>query len=70
MIDFAAYEKTVIVSGDGDFHCLIKYLREKNKLKIVLAPDMDKYSGLLKKAAGTNLAFMNDLKNKLEYIKV
>lgn len=70
MIDFAAYEKTVIVSGDGDFHCLIKYLREKNKLKNVLAPDMDKYSGLLKKAAGTNLAFMNDLKNKLEYIKV
>lgn len=70
MIDFGQYEKAVIVSGDGDFHCLIKYLREKNKLKIVLAPDIAKYSGLLKKAAGTNLAFMNDLKNKLEYIKV
>ena len=24
MIDFNNYEKAVIVSGDGDFHCLIK----------------------------------------------
>ena len=70
MIDFAAYEKAIIVSGDGDFHCLIKYLREKNKLKMVLAPDKDRYSGLLKKATGTNLTFMNDLKNKLEYVKI
>lgn len=69
MIDFNNYQKAVIVSGDGDFHCLVKYLREKNKLVTVLAPDRNKYSGLLKKAAGTNLTFMNDLKNKLEYLK-
>jgi len=68
MIDFDDYKKAVIVSGDGDFHCLVKYLREKGKLETVLAPDRDKYSGLLKKAAGTNLAFMNDLRNKLEFI--
>lgn len=69
MIDFNNYQKAVIVSGDGDFHCLVKYLREKDKLKTVLTPDRNKYSGLLKKAAGTNLAFMNDLRNKLEYLK-
>ncbi len=69
MIDFGQYEKAVIVSGDGDFHCLIKYLNEKGKLKTVLVPDRDKYSGLLKKAARTNLTAMNDLQNKLEYIK-
>jgi uncharacterized LabA/DUF88 family protein len=70
MIDFPHYEKAVIVSGDGDFHCLIKYLKEKNKLKTVLVPDKNKYSGLLKKAAGTNLTFLNDLHHKLRYIKV
>ena len=69
MIDFGQYEKAVIVSGDGDFHCLIKYLNEKGKLKTVLVPDRDKYSGLLKKAARTNLTAMNDLRNKLEYVK-
>lgn len=69
MIDLNNYQKAVIVSGDGDFHCLVKYLREKDKLKTVLTPDRNKYSGLLKKAAGTNLAFMNDLRNKLEYLK-
>ena len=68
MIDLNNYQKAVIISGDGDFHCLIKYLREKDKLKTVLAPDRNKYSGLLKKAAGSNLTFMNDLKSKLEYL--
>ena len=29
MIEYPNYEKVVIVSGDGDFHCLIKYLRGK-----------------------------------------
>jgi hypothetical protein len=47
----------------------VKYLREKDKLQTVLAPNIKKYSGLLKKAAGSHLAFMNDLRNKLEYIK-
>jgi hypothetical protein len=29
MIEYPNYEKAVIVSGDGDFYCLIKYLTEK-----------------------------------------
>lgn len=66
MIDFNHYEKAVIVSGDGDFHCLVKYLKEKNKLETVLVPDKNKYSSLLIKASN-NIAFMNDLKNKLEF---
>ena len=70
MIDIQNYEKAVIVSGDGDFHCLIKYLREKNKLKTVLAPNFQSYSGLIKKAAGSCLAFMNDLRVKLEYLTI
>ncbi len=68
MIDFEHYEKAVIVSGDGDFHCLVKYLKEKGKLQTVLVPDKNKYSSLLIKASN-NIAFMNELKNKLEFIK-
>jgi uncharacterized LabA/DUF88 family protein len=66
MIDYPNYEKAIIVSGDGDFHCLIHYLLQQEKLEKVLVPDRESYSALLKKFS-EKLAFLNDLKNKLEY---
>jgi uncharacterized LabA/DUF88 family protein len=50
MIEFEHYNKAVIVSGDGDFHCLIEYLDQKRKLLKVLVPSQ-KYSSLLRKFA-------------------
>ena len=67
MIEYPNYEKALVITGDGDFYCLVKHLREKDKLLTVLIPNSKKYSGLLKKSAGSNLAFMNELKNKLEF---
>ena len=32
------YDKAVIVSGDGDFYCLVEYLDEQGKLLNLLAP--------------------------------
>lgn len=29
MIEFKNYDKAIIITGDGDFHCLIKYLKLK-----------------------------------------
>jgi len=69
MIEYGRYEKAVIVSGDGDFHCLVKYLLEQDKLERVLIPNMWKYSVLLKRFGKKNLDFMNSLQNKLEYKK-
>ena len=69
MIDYKEYDKAIIVSGDGDFSCLVRYLKEKNKLKKVIVPDIKKYSALLKKSASGCLDFMNNLKKKLEYKK-
>lgn len=45
MKDKEKYDKAIIVSGDGDFYCLIEYLDEQNKLLKVLAPN-GHYSGL------------------------
>lgn len=68
MIDYEKYDKTIIVSGDGDFACLVRHLKKQNKLGKVLVPNIAKYSALLKKAAANeHLDFMNDLKNKLAY---
>lgn len=70
MIEYPNYDKAVIVTGDGDFACLVEYLIEKNKFKTVLAPNSKKYSSLLRKAAkGQYLAFIDVLKNKLAYKK-
>ena len=69
MIDFKKYNKAVIVTGDGDFHCLVRYLTKQDKLKKVLAPTLENSSVLLRKATGTKISFISDLKNKLEYKK-
>src|SRR5258708_40308857 len=48
MIEYPNYDKAIIVSGDGDFYCLVEYLVGKGKLLMVLAPNTH-FSGLLRK---------------------
>ena len=67
MIDYDSYDKAVIVTSDGDFYCLVHYLQRMGKLESVLAPCKAGCSHLLKKAAGSLTAFMDNLKGKLEY---
>lgn len=69
MVDYNKYNKAVIVTSDGDFHCLVNYLYSKKKLAMVLSPNHDKCSVLLTKAAKGKIAFMNNLKRKLRYKK-
>lgn len=45
-IEYAHYSKAIIVSGDGDFACLIKFLLRRNKLANILVPNKN-YSSLL-----------------------
>lgn len=47
MIEYPHYSKAIIVSGDGDFFCLVEYLAQKNKLLRVLTPNKH-YSRLFK----------------------
>ena len=69
MIDYGKYDKAVIVTSDGDFYCLVKYLYKNKKLKFVMSPYVKTCSILLKKTAKEKIVFMNNLKNKLEYKK-
>lgn len=48
MIEYPNYKKAIIISGDGDFHCLVEYLDQKNKLEKIIVPNK-KYSSLLRK---------------------
>lgn len=69
MIDFAQYEQALIITGDGDFYCLVKHLDTNGKLLRVLAPSSKNCSSLLRKIAGKKISFVADLKKKLEYKK-
>jgi uncharacterized LabA/DUF88 family protein len=69
MIQYKNYHKAIIVSGDGDFHCLIEYLEKKTKLLKILTPTRH-YSGLLRKFNQDNYIMRIDiLRNSLEQKK-
>jgi uncharacterized LabA/DUF88 family protein len=65
MIEYPNYEKAVIVTGDGDFYCLVDYLAKHGKLEKLLIPNVYKYSKLLRPFAPNRLEFMNNLEQKL-----
>jgi len=67
MIEYNNYEQALIISSDGDFYCLVKYLYEQGKLARVMSPYVKNCSKLLEKTAKEKIVFMDNLKNKLEY---
>ena len=68
MIEFKNYNKALIVTGDGDFYCLVEHLIKKNKLQKLMIPDKNHFSSLFRKQM-PHIVFMNNLKNKLEFKK-
>lgn len=68
MIEFKNYSQALVVSGDGDFFCLVDYLKGKQKLLKLVIPNRRKYSSLYRKFM-SDIVFMNDLKPKLAYSK-
>ena len=72
MIEYPNYDKAVIVSGDGDFYCLVGYLKNQEKLKALLIPNEFSYSSLLKRVNKKNkkfIVFINRARKNLEYKK-
>jgi uncharacterized LabA/DUF88 family protein len=68
MIEYPNYNKALIVTGDGDFYCLVDYLKRQEKLLRLMVPNRFKFSSLLKKWM-PDIVFMNDLRGKLELRK-
>ncbi|CAN5667890.1 hypothetical protein BH23PAT2_BH23PAT2_00830 [soil metagenome] len=66
-IDFPNYNKAIIVSGDGDFMCLVQFLADRQKLLHVMTPNA-KYSQLLKPFS-SYVVRIDQLRGSLEYKK-
>lgn len=60
------FAKAIIVTSDGDYAGLIKFLLEKGKLEIVLSPAQVNKCSILIKRTGTKIAYLNDQRSILE----
>lgn len=69
MIDIQEYDQAIIVTGDGDFACLMKHLKSVGKLMKVIVPNGKRYSKLIKKTAQEKIMTMGELRSKIELKK-
>ena len=60
------YDQAIIISGDHHFADLVRELDSKGKLKLVLAPCRLSCAWQLRKAAGSKIAFLDDLESRLK----
>jgi uncharacterized LabA/DUF88 family protein len=66
MLDAHIYDKAVLITSDGDFDNLVKWLLLKDKLRIIFAPCKEGCSWLLRSSAKGRIAFIDDYKDELE----
>ena len=67
MIEYENYDKAIIISSDGDFHCVVDYLYKKSKLKKVISPCKKYCSVLLNKASRELIVYLDNMNKKLEF---
>jgi len=58
-----SFDKCILITGDGDFGCLVEFLKENNSIEQVIAPDENKCSILLKNK-NIEITFLNNLYHK------
>lgn len=64
MIEYNKYDEAVIVTGDGDFHCLVDYFIRQHKLAKLIIPNQYKFSSLYRKLM-SHIVFLNNTRDKL-----
>src|SRR3989338_2415663 len=62
-------EKLVLITSDGDYAGLVKFLQEKNKLKVILSPSVQERCSILLKRTSAPITYLNDIKNKISLRK-
>lgn len=60
------FDTAVIVSSDGDYASLIKFLKEHEKLKVILSPHTKNLCSILIKRTGAPIAYLDNQKGILQ----
>ena len=63
-IEYGNYKQAVVITSDGDFACLMRYLSDNGKLKKIITPTK-KFSKLLKPFVGSILP-LGVIKNQVK----
>jgi len=58
-----SFTSCILITGDGDFGCLVEFLEENKAINCVLAPDENKCSFLLRNK-NIEMTFLNDQYHK------
>lgn len=62
------FDKAIIVAGDDDYYCFLRYLYKNNKLLRVITPNNSRCPRLFKTSFINNLKFaISDLREKIKY---
>ncbi len=59
----------MIVTSDGDYAGLVKFLNEAKKLITLLSPREEKHCSILLKRTNSKIAYINDQKSILQFQK-
>lgn len=60
------FENAILVSSDGDYVSLVKFLKEKNKIEFIISPYETKKCSVLLKRTGVKISYISDQKNILK----
>ena len=63
-----SFSTCILITGDGDFGCLVEFLKGNDALELVLAPD-DKKCSILLRNKNIEITFLNQLYHKFSQIK-
>lgn len=58
-----SFDSCILITGDGDFGCLVEFLKENRSIHSIISPDENKCSFLLRNK-NTEITFLNELYHK------
>jgi hypothetical protein len=70
MNSLSDFDKAVLITSDGDFDELAKFLLRKDKLRMIFAPCRAACSKLLKSIAVDKIAYIDDYRTDLELVQL
>ncbi len=65
-IEINNFDRAIIVSGDGDFVSLIKYLKTQNKFEKVMATSLLETSRALRQTVSGEVMFLSEIRHLIE----
>jgi uncharacterized LabA/DUF88 family protein len=60
------FDKAIVISSDGDYASLIKFLNERGKLKVILSPHPKELCSILLKRTNAPIAYLGDQRSILQ----